>query len=78
MSLISGFAIYFVIWWLVLFTTLPFGVKRQENVEPGHDPGAPENPMFGRKLIATTLISGVIFAIVYWLLTSGMIDFYES
>ncbi len=78
MSLISGLAIYFIIWWLVLFTTLPFGVKRQENVEPGHDHGAPVNPMIGRKLIATTLISGVIFAFVYWLLTSGLIDFYES
>ena len=78
MSLISVLAIYFIIWWLVLFTTLPFCVKRQENVEPGHDHGAPVNPMIGRKLIATTLISGVIFAFVYWLLTSGLIDFYES
>ncbi|MEQ9326496.1 MAG: DUF1467 family protein [Rhodospirillales bacterium] len=78
MSILSGFAIYFIIWWLVLFTTLPFGVKREENVEPGHDPGAPVNPMIGRKLIATTLISGVVFALVYWLLTSGLIDFYES
>ena len=38
------FAIYFVLWWLVLFLTLPFGVRSQhEDGEgtPGTDPGAP-------------------------------------
>ena len=25
----TGFAIYFVIWWIVLFLTLPFGVRSQ-------------------------------------------------
>ena len=38
------FAIYFVLWWIVLFLTLPFGVRSQhEDGEgaPGTDPGAP-------------------------------------
>jgi predicted secreted protein len=78
MSLISSIAIYFIIWWLVLFTTLPFGVRRQETVEPGNDPGAPEKPLLLRKLIATTVIAAIIFAGVYYLLANGMIDFYES
>ena len=25
----TGFAIYFVIWWIALFLTLPFGVRSQ-------------------------------------------------
>ncbi len=25
----TGFAIYFVLWWVVLFLTLPFGVRSQ-------------------------------------------------
>ena len=40
----TGFAIYFVLWWIVLFVTLPFGVRSQhEDGEgaPGTDPGAP-------------------------------------
>jgi predicted secreted protein len=78
MSFLSGVAIYFIIWWLVLFTTLPFGVRRQESVEEGNDPGAPENPFIGRKLIATTLIAGVVFVIVYWVIASGMVDFHDS
>ncbi len=26
----TGFAIYFVMWWIVLFLTLPFGVRSQQ------------------------------------------------
>ena len=40
----TAFAIYFVLWWVVLFLTLPFGVRSQhEDGEgaPGTDPGAP-------------------------------------
>ena len=61
----TGFAIYFVLWWIVLFVTLPFGVRSQhEDGEtiPGNDPGAPVAPQMGRKLIWTTLISAVLFA----------------
>ena len=65
----TGFAIYFVLWWIVLFLTLPFGVRSQHEdaegagqVSPGTDPGAPVAPMMGRKLIWTTVISAVLFA----------------
>jgi predicted secreted protein len=64
----TAFAIYFVFWWIVLFLTLPFGVRSQHEdaegagqVSPGTDPGAPVAPMMGRKLIWTTLISAVLF-----------------
>jgi predicted secreted protein len=61
----TGFAIYFVLWWVVLFVTLPFGVRSQhEDGEgiPGTDPGAPVATQMGRKLIWTTALSAVIFA----------------
>lgn len=65
-SLSTAFAIYFVVWWIVLFLTLPFGVRSQhENgagVTSGTDPGAPVRSLMGRKLIGTTLISAVLFA----------------
>jgi predicted secreted protein len=60
----TAFAIYFVFWWIVLFLTLPFGVRSQhEDGEgpSGTDPGAPVAPRMGRKLIWTTLISAVLF-----------------
>ena len=68
----TAFAIYFVLWWLVLFLTLPFGVRSQHEDgggEPGTDPGAPIKTQMGRKLIWTTIISAVIFGIA-WLVNS--------
>jgi predicted secreted protein len=61
----TGFAIYFVLWWVVLFLTLPFGVRSQHEDgggAPGTDPGAPIASQMGRKLIWTTALSAVIFA----------------
>ncbi len=64
-SISTAFAIYFVLWWIVLFLTLPFGVRSQhEDGEgaPGTDPGAPIVSHMGRKLFWTTVISAIIFA----------------
>lgn len=65
-SISTAFAIYFVLWWVVLFAVLPFGVRsQQENGEEiaGTDPGAPSLPQMGRKLLWTTVVSAVLFAI---------------
>ena len=68
MSLLGGIAIYFVIWWLCLFVTLPWGIRSQHEtgaVEPGTDPGAPLRPLLLRRAMATTLLATVIFAAVF-------------
>jgi predicted secreted protein len=62
---VSAVVVFIVIWWLVLFMVLPFGVRRTEATEAGHDPGAPTQPMLWRKAAATTAITVVLFAIVY-------------
>jgi predicted secreted protein len=62
----TAFAIYFVLWWVTLFVTLPFGVRSQHEDgvgAPGTDPGAPILTRMGGKLIWTTAISAVVFAI---------------
>ena len=61
-------AVYFVLWWLVLFVTLPFGVHSQEEageVTLGTERGAPQTTFLFRKVLATTLIAGVLMAIIY-------------
>ena len=71
------FAIYFVLWWVVLFLTLPFGVRSQHEDgigEPGTDPGAPIRTQMGRKLIWTTIISAVIFAIAWVAYNAGYLS----
>ncbi len=65
-QLSTALAIYFVLWWVTLFVTLPFGVRSQHedgSGAPGTDPGAPIMARMGRKLIWTTLISAAIFAV---------------
>jgi predicted secreted protein len=68
MPITTGLAIFFLIWWLVLFAVLPWGVRRQDEageIAPGTDPGAPAIPDLRRKLVWTTLVSLVIFACCY-------------
>jgi predicted secreted protein len=72
MNLMAGMAIYMIVWWLVLFAVLPFGiVSDHENgdVKPGFDPGAPARPMLIRKALITTLIASVLWACIYYVVT---------
>jgi len=66
MAISSAIAIYFVVWWVVLFAVLPFGVRSQSEQQTqtvaGSDPGAPVLPRMAQKLLWTTLISAAIFA----------------
>jgi predicted secreted protein len=57
----SQFFIFLIIWWLVLFAVLPWGIRRQESDEVGHDPGAPANPMLLKKAMITTAIAVLIW-----------------
>jgi predicted secreted protein len=73
----TAFAIYFVIWWLVLFLTLPFGVRSQhEDGEgaPGTDPGAPIMARMGPKLLWTTVLSAVFFGLGMWAYEAGLLN----
>ena len=73
----TAFAIYFVLWWLTLFLTLPFGIRSQHEDgvgAPGTDPGAPIVTGMGRKLIWTTVLSAVIFAIGWWAYGAGLLS----
>ena len=71
-----GCAIYGIIWFLTLFIVLPFAVVSQHEdgrVVPGSEAGAPARPMIYQKLAITTLLSAVFYALVYLLLTSGVL-----
>jgi predicted secreted protein len=76
MSLTTAIAIYFIIWWTVLFAVLPWGVRSQEEtgtVAPGTDPGAPALHRIGRKLIWTTVAATVVFAACYFVYTRRLV-----
>jgi predicted secreted protein len=77
MSVTTAMAVFFLIWWVVLFAVLPWGVRSQHEAEldvsgpdvelmaPGTDPGAPTHFSLGRKLLWTTLVSSVIYVVCY-------------
>jgi predicted secreted protein len=70
-----GIAVYFIIWWTVLFAVLPLGVKRPDNPQPGTDPGAPDQPMLWKKALITSVVSGIVWLGVYWLMQTDYLNF---
>ena len=62
-----------IIWWVVLFAVLPWGVRVPDKVETGHSPSAPERPMLWRKAAITTVIAAVLWVGVYFLVQSDLI-----
>jgi predicted secreted protein len=76
MSLATAIAIYFIIWWVVLFAVLPWGVRSQHEggaIAPGSDPGAPVMPRLKRKLVLTTMVAAIVFALWYVVYTYRLI-----
>lgn len=77
MSLSLSIALYFIIWWIVLFAVLPFGVRTQDeagSVVPGTPGSAPANPAFFRIFVTTTLAAAVVFGMVYWVIAARIIS----
>ena len=68
---------YLVIWWTVLFTILPRGIRShdEEGTERhlGADWWAPANPDIKRKFITTTWVSAIVVAVVFVVVEFGLI-----
>lgn len=61
----SLLAVYFVVWWTVLFVVLPLDVERQREDETtlGTDQGAPAAPRLVKKAFVTTAISAILMVL---------------
>ncbi len=76
MDIVTGIVVFVIIWWLVLFTILPWGIRSQteneietgEEIEPGTEPGAPVSHHLGYKILITTGIT-----IILWLVARMVI-----
>ncbi len=68
MSITGSIVIFVILWWIVFFSLLPIDVNRKrQDIIKGTDPGAPENPKMLKKIILSTLITSLIFIILYLL-----------
>ena len=63
------------------FSVLPIGIQSnkevfKEKIE-GMDPGAPKNPNIAKKFFITTLITTVIFSVIYYLTKAELLNLRE-
>ena len=67
---ITGLAIiYIIIWWIIFFAILPIDVNRVKTIKvEGEDPGSPENPKMLKKFVYCTVITTILFTIIYVLM----------
>jgi len=61
--LLDFLVIYLILWWLVFFVMLPFGIERDQDVTFGNDPGAPKKSLVKKKAIISSLITFFLTAV---------------
>lgn len=64
LTLGGSIALYFVVWWTILFAILPVRIRSQAEageVVEGSDPGAPAQPALRERAIWTTITSALVF-----------------
>jgi predicted secreted protein len=81
MSIFFGVSMYLVIWWIVLFAMLPIGVRTSEEegekTVPGAVESAPHLPNLLPKMVATTVVSSIVFAVLYLIIVDRVITLDE-
>jgi len=58
--LLDFLVIYLILWWLIFFVILPFGIERDQDVRFGNDPGAPKNSLIKKKAIISSFITLIL------------------
>ncbi len=81
MGTTGSIIVYVLIWWMIFFSVLPMGIqsnkdKFREKIE-GIDPGAPNNPKIGKKFLITTIITSIIFIVIYYLVKFNLLNLRE-
>ena len=78
MSITGSIIVYVLIWWIVFFSILPIGIKSNNKIFKdtieGIDPGAPKNPKIGKKFLITTIITSILFIIIYYIVDLGFFN----
>lgn len=76
MATFNGAVLFVIIWWVVLFAVLPWGVRTLDASDnPAGWQGAPERPLMWRKLLATTVLSLAVWGVAITAIDHGWIDF---
>ena len=81
MGITGSIIVFVLIWWMIFFSVLPVGIrskkeKFKEGID-GIDPGAPNNPKIGKKFFITTIITSIIFSVIYCLVKFNLLNLRE-
>lgn len=74
MGIVSGILVYVMLWWMVFFAVLPWGIQPIANPEVGWQSGAPHKPRLWLKAAVTTGISGLIMLALYFFVPADMMQ----
>ncbi|MHB1217621.1 MAG: DUF1467 family protein [Alphaproteobacteria bacterium] len=74
MDLFGGIVVYVIVWWLVLFTVLPWGVRPPAEPGKGHATSAPARPRLLLKFAITTVIATGLWFVVDYVISSGILS----
>ena len=75
MTWFEGIVAYVIIWWVVIFAVLPFGVQPAPKGDPGYAAGAPANPRLALKAAVTTAVAALIWLGLYAAIRADLVSF---
>jgi len=81
MGITGSIIVYVIIWWVIFFSVLPVGIQSNKEVFreklEGIDPGAPKNPKIIKKFLITTIMTTIIFVLIYYLVKIELLNLRE-
>ena len=78
MGIASGIIVFLLVWWMVLFMVLPWGVRPPDAPEAGHEAGAPERPQIKKKMLITTCIAVMVWLIIFAFIELNLLSFRDA
>jgi predicted secreted protein len=83
MGWVSGIAVFVMVWWVVLFAVLPWGLHTRSEGDEDHDPdrekgyayGAPKRPRLPLMLTVTTVLAIILWFIIFLVIEAELFSF---
>ena len=79
MDWFTGFVVFMLVWWTMLFAVLPLWTRPQPEADEATGwRGVPERPLLLRKFVVTTLVALVVWVAIMWVIQSPYLSFRAS
>tara|TARA_A100000171_G_scaffold40372_1_gene40632 strand:- start:413 stop:649 length:237 start_codon:yes stop_codon:yes gene_type:complete len=75
MDIVTNVVVFLIVWWIVLFMVLPWGVKTPSAPDAGHASSAPVKPKLLQKFLITTFISIIVWWVILQMIDAKVVIF---